>query len=290
MPGSEKQGLLKKSALTDSEITEIAQLMQLCNEYEHLNMPISLDALRQRTGNEIDDFIYYEQGVLVGYLFVDSWGKEEKEVTGMVAPALRRRGIFRQLFEAAWQECKGRGVQCLILISEQHAQAGHAFVRSVRAHHDFSEHKMLLGTFVERQQSDPRFHMRPALLEDKEALISIVATDIGDEEDARDFVEQVYRASRQPQYLAMLAGEPLGTLRLDYSDGGVGIYGFVVRPEHRGHGYGRQMLEYIIRQIYREGFQTITLEVETDNHNAIGLYQSCGFQVIATYDYFNRTI
>lgn len=290
MSTSEKQGVLKKNTLTEDEIAEIARLIALCNRHDNLDMPISLDALRQRPGNEIDDFLYYEQGALVGYLFVDTWGKQEKEATGIVAPEFRRRGIFRQLFEAARAECLKRGVEYMILICEQRSQAGHGFVRSLRAHHDFSEHRMALGDLIERRASDPQFQMRPATLDDKEALISIIATDMGDEKDARQFIEQVYQMNQQPQYLATLAGKPLGTLRLDYRDGGAAIYGFVVRPEYRRRGYGRQMLEYIIRQLHNEGVQTITLEVETDNENAIGLYKSCGFHIVATYDYFNRTI
>lgn len=290
MPTIEKQGLLKRSTLTEDEITEIAQLVKLCNEHEGLHMRIPLDALRQRPGTEIDDFLYYEQGALVGYLYVDTWGKKEKEITGVVAPEFRRRGIFRQLFEATRVECKQRGVECLILVCEHNSHSGHAFVKAVKAHHDFSEHEMVLGNFIERQQSDPQFQMRPATLDDKEALISIFATDVGDEEDARQLVEEFYEAPDQYLYLATFSGKPLGCLRLDYRSDAVGIYGFVIRPEYRGRGYGRQMLEYIIRRIYDEGPRTIMLEVETTNLNAIGLYGSCGFHIRTTYEYFNHNI
>lgn len=290
MSTSEKQGLLKKSTLTGEEIEEVARLIALCDGQDNLDMPISLDGLRQRPGNEIDDFLYYERGELAGYLYVDSWGKEEKELTGMVAPEFRRRGIFRQLFEAAREECRARGVEKLFLICEQSSQSGQAFARSVRAHQDFSEHKMALQTFVERRRSDPQFQMHPATPEDKEALVSILATDMGDEKDARQFVEKIFALGKQPQYLATLAGKPLGTLRLDYHDGEVSIYGFVVRSEYRGRGYGRMMLEQIIRQLHNEGIKAITLEVEVENKSAIGLYTSCGFQVVTTYDYFSRNI
>lgn len=290
MSTSEKQGLLKRSTLTEAEIGEIMQLAALCNEHDGLRIRIPVQALRQRPGDEIDDFLYYENGALVGYLYVDSWGKKEKEMTGMVAPEFRRRDIFRQLFEAAKEECKARGVECMILVCEQKSHSGHAFARAVKAHHDFSEHEMVLGDFIGRQETDPQFQMRPATLDDKEALISIIATDVGDQEDARQLVEKFFAAPDQQLYLATLAGKPLGCLRLDYQDEAVGIYGFVIRPEYRGRGYGRQMLEYVIRRINDEGPRPIMLEVETENHNAIGLYGSCGFHTVTTYDYFNYDI
>lgn len=290
MSTSEKQGLLKRSTLTGEEVDEISRLIAVCDGQDNLDLPISLESLRRRSGDEIDDFLYYERGELVGYLCVDNWGKEEKELTGMVAPEFRRRGVFRQLFEAAREECKARGVEKLFLICERASQSGHAFARAVRAHHDFSEHKMALQTFVERQRSDPQFQMRPATLADKEALISIIATDMGDEQDARQFIERIFAQGNQPQAIATLAGQPLGTLRLDYHDGEAGIYGFVVHTEYRGRGYGRMMLEYIIRQLHDEGIKAITLEVEVENKNAIGLYSSCGFETVTTYDYFVRDI
>jgi ribosomal protein S18 acetylase RimI-like enzyme len=284
------QGLVKKGVLTEAVIAEIAQLVALCNEHDGLRVRIPLEALRERSGYEIDDFLYYEQGELVGYLYVDSWGKKEKEVTGVVAPTFRRQGIARQLFEAACVEYKARGVECIIVVCEQSSHSGHAFAKAVKAHHDFAEHEMILENFNERNQTDPQFQMHPATLGDKEALVSIMATDMGDEEAARQLVEELYQTSNQEIYLAALDGKPLGCLRLDDQGEAVGIYGFVIRPEHRGRGYGRQMLEYIIRRIQDAGPRTIMLEVETENHNAIGLYKSCGFQIRTTYEYFKHNL
>lgn len=290
MSPSEKQGLLKASTLTEVEIAEIAQLIEQCHRHDNLRMRIPLDALARRSGAEIDDFLYYEQGELVGYLYVDSWGQKEKELTGMVAPAFRRRGIFRQLFEAALVEFKARKAESLVLVCEERSDSGHAFARSVKAHQDFSEHEMVLGEFIERQDFDEQFEMHAAGPDDKNALVQIIATDIGDEDAARQLVEDFYQSPDQRPYLATLAGKPLGCLRLDYNDGSVGIYGFVVHTAYRGRGYGRQMLEYVIRQVYDQGPREIMLEVDTTNHNAIGLYGSCGFHVRTTYDYLRRKI
>lgn len=284
------QGLVKKGVLTEAVIAEIAQLVALCNDHDGLRMRIPLEALRERSGYEIDDFLYYEQGELVGYLFVDSWGTKEKEITGVVAPALRRQGIARQLFEAACVEYKAREAECIILVCEQSSHSGHAFAKAVKAHRDFAEHEMILGNFQARNQVDPQFQMRPATLDDKEALVSIMATDMGDEEDARQMVEKLYQTSNQEIYLATLDGKPLGCLRLDDQGETIGIYGFVVHTAYRGRGYGRQMLEQIIRRIQDAGPRTIMLEVETENHNAIGLYKSCGFEIRTTYEYFKHNL
>ncbi len=286
MPGAEKQGLVKKARLTETEIAEIAHLLALCNQHGSLYMRIPLKELSQRSGKEINDFLYYEQEQLVGYVYADSWGNEEKEITGMVAPAFRRRAIFRQLFEATREEFKARKVEALMLVCERTSHAGQAFASAVKAQHDFSEHEMVLGNFVERQHTDPQFLMHPATLQEKEAIITILEGDNRDSGNTRQRVEEAYADPTQRLYLAMLAEKPLGTVRLCYQDETVGIYGFVVLPEYRGRGYGRQMLASSIHTIYDEGPHTIMLEVDTTNLHALGLYASCGFHITTTYDYF----
>jgi ribosomal protein S18 acetylase RimI-like enzyme len=292
MTTNEKQGLQKRSTLVEAEILEIVQLIAHGNAHDKLHVRIPLEALRKRSGDEIGDFLYYDNGTLVGYLFVDNWGKKEKEFTGIVAPEMRRHGIFTRLFEAAREECKARGVERMILISEHHSHSGQAFAKAIKARYDFSEHEMVLGNFVARGVTDPQFQMRLATPDDRQSLISILETSVGDEEDASSLVDEAYQDSSQQIYLATLAGKPLGALRVYYQDESIGIYGFLVRPEYRRKGYGRQMLEDIIRRLYDEGVgvRRIMLEVETTNHKALNLYRSCGFEITTTYDYFDYDI
>lgn len=292
MTTNEKEGLQKRSTLVEAEVLEIAQLIAHGNAHDNLHVRIPLEALRKRSGDEVGDFLYYDDGALVGYLFVDSWGKKEKEFTGIVAPEMRRHGIFTQLFEVAREECKARSVERMILISEHSSHAGQAFAKAIKARYDFSEHEMVLGNFIARGATDPQFQMRQATPDDRQALISILETDIGEEKDASSLVDEAYQDTSQQIYLATLAGKPLGCLRVYYQDESIGIYGFIVRPEYRRQGYGRQMLEYIIRKLYDEGVgvRRIMLEVETTNHKALNLYRSCGFEITTTYDYFDYDI
>lgn len=284
MLDARKQGLQKRTRLTEAEIAEIVQLNTLCNQQDHLRLLVPVGVLHRRSSEEINDFLYYEQGTLVGYLYMGNWDTKKKEIMGMVEPAFRRRGIFRQLFEAARAECRERNIAVLLLVCEQASNAGQAFARAVGATLAFSEHAMTLRHFIERKTDDPLFQIRPATLADKETIIAIIATDI-EEAQAQTLVEMLLQLPKQVLYLATLSDQPLGTIRLDYRNTAIGIYGFVVLPAFQGRGYGRQILESSIRHILAENpLHTITLEVETTNHNALSLYTSCGFQITTTYD------
>lgn len=289
MPNNQKQGLITKQTLTNAELADIEQLTDTCNSHENLHMRLSW--LRTRPpANEPNDFLYYHAGVLIGYLNISSYGTKEKELIGMVHPDHRRQGIFRALLTAATEECLRRGVQQIILICGHSSQSGLACVEAIGAHHAFSEHEMVLGTFQQKRSADERLHIRRAGANDAEVLTSIMATDFSDLEEAQHYITDFLPRPDQPFYLALLDQEPIGCLRLDETADAVGIYGFVVRPEYRGRGYGRQLLEAVIRTIQAKRQRPITLEVETNNTNAIGLYQSCGFEVKTTYDYYNLDI
>ncbi len=51
-----------------------------------------------------------------------------------------------------------------------------------------------------------------------------------------------------------------------------------IRPEHRGRGYGKQLLEAALSQARRMGFETMTLETATVLKEAVCLYKSYGFK------------
>jgi ribosomal protein S18 acetylase RimI-like enzyme len=290
MPYTDTQGLVKKQNLTEAEATAIENLVITCNNFEGLHMRLDMGALRERSGNEANDFLYYKDGRLVGYLYVEGWGSRDREVAGMVHPNFRRRGIFTSMLKAAKEECQQRNVQKLLLVCEQASTSGLAFIRTINARHEYSEHEMILGTFRERRNLHRGLHTRQANTKDLDAIVSILATDSGNVESINVWVAKLFEEPTSRFYLATLDEKPVGCLRLDYMSDQIGIYAFELRLGYRGLGYGRQILEAAIRTIRSESQKRVMLDVETDNTNAIGLYLSSGFEIKTTYDYFELNI
>jgi ribosomal protein S18 acetylase RimI-like enzyme len=294
MSQMQRQGLIKKPTLTEVELTEIKQLAELCNRYENLHMRLSFTMLYERSGRENNDLLFYEQDTLIGYLALDEWGADEKEVVAMVHPAHRRRGIFSALLAAAQQECRYRIISSLLLICEQSSVAGQACAKAIGARLNFSEHEMLLENFQERYTFDERLSIHEATRDDIDAVAAVLSASFNDPEPlvTANLLKRFAQETRPRVYLATVGEgelscqEPVGTLRLDEFDGVIGIYGLGVLPDYRRRGYGRQMLEETIRMIRATSQQPIMLDVETDNAPAIRLYTSCGFRIKTTYDYY----
>lgn len=285
--------VLQKSTLAESEIAAIQQLIVTCNARDGLRMRIGAELLRNRPGNTINDFLYYEDGQLIGYLCGDSWGSREKELTGMVHPFYRRQGIARVLFEAARVVYTQNGVQRLILVCEHASSSGQAYIAALGAAYDFSEYEMVLGTFHERGKmmegggERGELLVRQANADDIDTIVSILAADSGNRVDVQAWITYLMaRPERSRFFIATLHGKPLGTIRLDNLDDEMGIYAFEVRLGYRGLGYGRQIMEHVIRVAQSESHKPIMLDVDTTNANAIGLYRSVGFEIRTTYDYY----
>jgi len=267
-----------------------------------LNMRIGWIRLRPQQREEtnkflFNDFLFYEDGILAGYLVLDDHGTKAKELTGMVHPEHRRKGIFTALLAAAKEECKGRGVRKLILICEDSSRSGRAFVAATGTHYDSSEYRMELETFRGKEIFDDRLFFRQANESDLEGLIAILVD--GFDETVEEVKSSITDSFEEPYchfYLATFGeaslgcNEPVGCLKLYEMQDEVGIYGFVVRSAYRGRGYGRQMLEDTIRTIEASSQKQIMLEVDTQNTNALGLYRSCGFKETTTYGYYHLDI
>lgn len=78
------EGLVKQRTWSEDELAEARQLLELCDRFEGLSLKIDVGMLRSRKGKDVNDFLYYEDGRMVGLLAVDEFGTEDKEMTGDV--------------------------------------------------------------------------------------------------------------------------------------------------------------------------------------------------------------
>jgi ribosomal protein S18 acetylase RimI-like enzyme len=287
MTSTPKQGVYKKWTLADAELAEIKQLARICQEYEPLDLRLTWDALALRSGDQASDLMYYRDDMLIGFFSMDGLGFDEAEGTGMVHPSYRRRGVFRALVAAAQEECRQNKTESLILLFDHRSDAAIAFCNAIGAQHDFSEHSMRLDDTNSLPQVEQRLDFRKATQDDAPPIGAILAQDFnGDAEQVQQRVAHNMQSPTYQYYIATLDHEPIGTLNVQNLGGDAYIYGFVVRPDQRGRGYGKEILARAIADIVAARLQPIFLEVETENDPAFGLYRSFGFVVITTYDYY----
>jgi ribosomal protein S18 acetylase RimI-like enzyme len=291
MSDSLKQGLFPKRTLTGEELADIKALADACEQADGIDLRLVWDALESRAGDKTNDFLYYKDGRLVGFLTLEGLGFDEAEAAGMVDPAYRRQGVFGDLAAVAKAEAQRYHTRVILFVCDRRSLAAKAVCDAIGAQHQFAEHKMALEQGAAPLAAPTELDIHEATVDDAAAVALVLAEDMGaDAERFRQKVVSDIRNRSIQYYIANADDQPVGTINVQVLNGQPYIYGFVVRPEYRGRGFGRQILTRVIADIVLDRPQPVFLEVESDNTPALGLYHSTGFTITHTYDYYRLPV
>ncbi len=96
----------------------------------------------------------------------------------------------------------------------------------------------------------------------------------------------------QPTHFVLLwdGSDPVAVAMLVIERGYAGIFDVVVNPQHRGNGYGRQMMLYLLALAQQNGAHTAYLQVMQENERAQRLYESLGFREVYSYWYRRKAL
>ncbi len=277
------------TGLSDADHDAGKRLLATCNEYEGLDLPISVTSTAG-SGNAVTHVLRYHHGDLVGLAWLPD--DPEPEACLTVHPAHRRRGIGRMLVAAVRSEGRRRGLPGFMLVCDEAAESGTAFVTAVGGRYRSAEYRMELDPeAIDRSRPLQAVTLRPAGVSDAATLARLLAASFGSTLDtAREQVRRGLGESKRRYFLATVHGNPVGLLQAGgWEEGSAGISAFGVLPAYRGRGIGRQMLLDAVDALLVEGWQHVLIEVVTDNERALTLYRSCGFRVTTAYGFYDLT-
>jgi ribosomal protein S18 acetylase RimI-like enzyme len=271
--------------LTSEEIGMVNRLIDRCNTIDGLDLP--LEATAQDGSAGVRYCLAWDHDRLVGLLVIQ--GRADAEVCLAVDPDYRRRGIGRNLLARARTALRERQVPKLLLVAEEASAPGRAFVEAIGARYQNSEYRLVLDErSVPLDRAWPRaVELRPGTSADARLIAHLIATSFGDPEaDVLEWVERALTLENHRFFIGSVDGVPIGNIRTNYYGTTIYVTAFGILPEHRGRGFGRQMLLRTVDRLLAEKWPRIAIEVETNNRNALGLYVSCGFKETTTYGYY----
>jgi ribosomal protein S18 acetylase RimI-like enzyme len=281
-----KHGIVAKAGLSEADFVQVRHLEAICNQAEKINVKLNWELMRSRTTGAISDFCYFDQGQLVGYAPLDGFG-DQYEVTALVYPAHRRQGIFRQLFAAARAEARQRRAGQLLLVNYRASTSGNATVVRLALPYHNSEYHMEAQADALPPLPASQIRLVHATSANVGQLARLMAINFGAGEWNRQAALAADIARGDGRYfLAEVESESVGHIGVVTSATEAYIRAVGIIPEWRGRGYGRQLLAAMVQKLLADGFQHFSLDVATDNRNALSLYQSCGFRETNIYDYY----
>jgi ribosomal protein S18 acetylase RimI-like enzyme len=269
-----------RQGLTGSAYDAAAELVRQANQAEGIELQDALHA------GQADQMLCIRGDELLGIAWLQDG--PEIEISGTVAPAHRRQGIGSALLAAVREECSRRQARPIVVIDEG-SPSGHGFVHAQGGHLQHSEHLLELdSTAIDRSRTaPPGLRVREAGPADRATLEYLQATSFGDsQEEAQQYIAAGLADPTRQYLIGELDGKPVGLLRIGRYQDFADVTAFGVLEELRGRGIGRAMLLYAVDTLLSENWGRILIEVFTDNENALGLYESCGFRLQRTYGYY----
>lgn len=283
--------LINSQGLSPAQFNHIRQLEAVCNDFDGLTMKLNLETLRQRQEEQINDFLMYDGELLVGYLALFIFRRDEAEVSAMTHPAYRRRAIFKQMLAVAQAELQQRGIPDFLFICERGSVTATPVMQSIAARYDFSEYKMTLQRPIQTANLVPELTLRPVEPADLDLLAEMdVACFKVPFAAAKQYIGPKLDDPGRRVWVATLKGVTIGKIHVSVVENESYINGFCILPGYRGRGCGKTILSRVVERLVAEQHQIISLEVETENENALGLYRGVGFEVVTAYDYYRRPV
>jgi len=105
-------------------------------------------------------------------------------------------------------------------------------------------------------------------------------------EESKSLIKNCFESNTREQYLAILNDVIIGVGSANLEGEDVSIFGFGVVPEYHGKGYGKELLHLIVDSLLQRGRSEITIEVNSENENALELYKKTGFHIEVAYEYY----
>ena len=283
MPQSE---IIAKYSL---DVQILAQAQALADEVQSVDgvtLKIDWETAAEGLPNLTSSFCCYAGSALAGYGFLE--GRGELEWTAAVAPAFRRRGIFKALLQAATDEARRRGAAELLGIGYR-SESGQAAVQALKLPYVFSEYRMETALAEMPVLDAGQIRLQRVDVAEVEALVRMTAQIFGKQEPLEKFLVRLAEPESR-YFFAGAEGTRVGQIGVVDKGDGIYIRGVGILPEHRRRGLGRQLLAAVLTLLRAEGQTRFALDVATENPAALSIYKACGFRETTVYDYFDVSL
>jgi ribosomal protein S18 acetylase RimI-like enzyme len=284
------QYIVLKKYINEKDYEEINKLSELCIKHDNINLKLELEYRLQarkdyeKNPQDINEFLYYVNDSLIGYIGIASFGGNLGEINGLVHPQWRRKGIFKKLCNLAVEESEKRDFTKILLLCDDKSTTAVNFINSTGAVYDFSECGMKLsGKAID--VNDSIISLRKATNADGQEIGRQNSIYFGDVENKITFPEEEEK-NNAITYMVELDGRIIGKIKVHNEEDSAFISGFGIIPEYRGKGYGKAALKEALNMINRNNIYEIALDVAVENKNALNLYKNCGFVEKSIMNYY----
>lgn len=251
----------------------LSELNRVCREYDKTFSGVETEPGYRPDRHFKSFFLYYEGEKLAGELFLFLTGENCAEITAIVDPACRRRGIFTKLLGYACEELDRYGIKERFFVAEPDCRAAKGAIEHLGLVADHYELEMEYEDSVKENtghiETDTG-HKKTADTSKNSKAKNCSITFDADENTYHAIIENSEDKAVISVANAYIAGP------------NVYIYGVETDERYRRQGYGRKIMAELIERLKEDlPGRNIRLQVSSLNNPAVEMYRNIGFKTVS---------
>lgn len=274
--------------LNQEQLMDVEQLISSCQACDGSSPNVYPHILSQQRALPAN-VLYYKDHQLLGFISAYFFYEDAVEVSILVEPSARRKGLGYQLLQSILPTIHSQNVKKLIF-SCPHIQHDD-WLKGLGFAYQNSEYHMERHDLQPELITNPSLSFKKAKLKDIEDLCLI--DEVCFPKEHSKMTRRFRNLLNDRNYLLLLTyqdGKPIGKAHIRWHQKGATFSDIGIVPELQGKGLGGALLAYCINSALSEGKSHLDLDVETRNINALNLYTRFGFKVKNACDYWSIDI
>ncbi|MGL5743428.1 MAG: GNAT family N-acetyltransferase [Legionella sp.] len=271
--------------LTEEQLHELEQLAVVCKKADG-SIPNLYAHLLTQKRNIPTILLCHDQHQLIGFLNVYFFYEDAVEITLLIHPSFRRKGIAKKLLHAILPVIKEHGFFKVIFSSPSHIH--NYWLPELGFSYRHSEY------YMERNDLSPLLNYKKNLTFRHAAAKDIPLLCVLDEscffKKQAELIPRFEHILNDRAYQIILAFEDnhlVGKAHIRWQKHGATLSDIAVLPIRQGNGLGTALITHCINYALSEGKHHLHLDVETHNQKALDLYTRLGFLTQNSCDYWD---
>ncbi len=276
--------LTRNHQLSPQQLSELDKLCTECKSKDGNVVAIYKHLLSQERPR-LCNVLYYHQKQLIGFLSTFFFHQDACEIAVMVKPSFRRQGIATQMLNEIMPLIQVEESKNFIFSTPHDVNNDWLLAKGFRYLH--CEYQMQRQENKSVEIASNSLKVRAATAEDVPVLCAIDSTCFATPQpDTPTHFQSLLFDPSYKLFISEIDGIPVGKAHLDLQPDGARITDIAVLPPFQGRGFGSTMLAHCINYSLAINQPNLSLNVETNNQQALKIYIRLGFVVSNAYDFW----
>ena len=285
---------IEKKIMPDTLLVEqLRALESKCNAYDKIQSSACIDVSMNYYEDMNSIFLMYEEDKLISFISVFAPLKHEIEICGFTDPEYRQKGYFSMLLKEVINEANKFNIKDLLFVFDGKFSHSEKLGKKLNAKLYLTEYFL---TYSFKDDKCNKLKNKVVIKEVQHSTEFPIVIDLDkrifkeDEDVAISMAKAILASETRSQYVCYHDKKPIGMINVDINNDEAMIFGLGVLSEYRGRGYAKDMLCLLIHELKKVDISSISLEVDSNNPEALALYMSCGFEKVNSFEYYRMDL